>query len=361
MNILTALKDLTDPRREQPKKYEMSEILYSTIIALLCDANSYRDVATFIFNNFQLLKDEKILSCNQSPAYTTIRNIILLVDKKELANLVTTYFLEILCSIDTMHLSIDGKSMRGSYDRKKKTSAAHILSVFEVELGVTVGFENVRDKKTNEIPIAQQVLSETPITGVVFSMDALHCQEKTVDICLANGNDLLVQVKRNQKTILGSCQIRSRIAKNYEIHETSDNAHGRKEQRKTVVYEGIPNYVNNWSQKFEVVIRVDRTQENCITGRKSFDESYYLCTKKLTAKDASKLVRDHWGIENRQNYVLDETFGEDRSRIRVKPEIFSLLRIIALNVLRLNKIRNIRNTRKGFGYNTASVFELNYL
>jgi len=46
-----------------------------------------------------------------------------------------------------------------------------------------------------------------------------------------------------------------------------------------------------------------------------------------------KLFRDHWGIENRCHYVLDESMGEDRCRVTTNPGLVSGLRKIALAVL----------------------------
>jgi predicted transposase YbfD/YdcC len=49
----------------------------------------------------------------------------------------------------------------------------------------------------------------------------------------------------------------------------------------------------------------------------------------------SEFIRGHWGIENRQHWVLDVTFSEDASRIRKgnAPEISGAFRRMALNIL----------------------------
>lgn len=61
--------------------------------------------------------------------------------------------------------------------------------------------------------------------------------------------------------------------------------------------------------------------------------------------DASALlqaIRQHWTIENSFHWVLDVTFGEDRSRIRTgnAPQNISILRHLALNIIK-------RDTSKG--------------
>jgi predicted transposase YbfD/YdcC len=52
-------------------------------------------------------------------------------------------------------------------------------------------------------------------------------------------------------------------------------------------------------------------------------------------------IRGHWGIENRNQYVRDVTFDEDRSRIRNNPGIMARARSFALNIMRKNGIANV--------------------
>ena len=57
------------------------------------------------------------------------------------------------------------------------------------------------------------------------------------------------------------------------------------------------------------------------------------------AKWVLKVVRSHWGIENRLHWVLDIAFDEDHCRVRKDngPENFAILRHIALNLLKQEK------------------------
>jgi predicted transposase YbfD/YdcC len=53
------------------------------------------------------------------------------------------------------------------------------------------------------------------------------------------------------------------------------------------------------------------------------------------AKALLRLVRGHWGIENKSHYVRDETLGEDRCRIRTgsSPQVLAALRNVAVHLL----------------------------
>ena len=77
---------------------------------------------------------------------------------------------------------------------------------------------------------------------------------------------------------------------------------------------------------------------------KNNDETaYYISTILLSAEEFCKAVRNHWGIENRNHYVRDVSMNEDKSRIRINPDIFARLKSFALNILRANKVTNIAN------------------
>ena len=72
------------------------------------------------------------------------------------------------------------------------------------------------------------------------------------------------------------------------------------------------------------------------------DTSYYIATTIPSAKRANKVIRGHWGIENRNHHVKDATMNEDFSRIRINPQNIARLRSIALNLMRYNGVSNIK-------------------
>jgi predicted transposase YbfD/YdcC len=168
---------------------------------------------------------------------------------------------------------------------------------------------------------------------------------KTID---KKGNVAIIQVKDNQKNLNKACQQISNSYKPTDQYEKTNTGHGRTERRKVTVFTRssyLKRYLHSFWQSFvSAVIRVDRIRIDKLGNTKSTDSSYYVTTIIVKAKEAYAYARNHWSIENKLNYVRDESMGEDKSRIRKNPQNMCVLRSIALNVMRVNGEKNIKGT-----------------
>ncbi len=135
------------------------------------------------------------------------------------------------------------------------------------------------------------------------------------------------------------------ISKSYQKME---KAHGRIESRRARVFkmnELLKNTCSEW-QEVKCIIEIRKFRQVFDTKEKTYKDasieySYYASTKIYSAGKFLKNIRDHWKIENLNHYVKDVTFMEDKSRIRVNPMVFAIIRSLALNILRLNSFKII--------------------
>ncbi len=93
-------------------------------------------------------------------------------------------------------------------------------------------------------------------------------------------------------------------------------------------------------------VRVVRRRTDHATGVTSVEVVYAvtsLSAIEASLHDLAGHLRGHWAIENRLHYVRDETFAEDRCRIRTGngPRVLAGLRNLALGLLRLAGCTNI--------------------
>jgi len=95
-------------------------------------------------------------------------------------------------------------------------------------------------------------------------------------------------------------------------------------------------------------------------GKCSTEQHYYISSLNVDAKTFAHIIRSHWKIENSLHYVKDVSFDEDSSRIRTEqaPLISTMLRSIAINIMNINKISNIKKARKVFGWSHHRLFNL---
>ena len=59
----------------------------------------------------------------------------------------------------------------------------------------------MKSKNNSELKVVQTMLEALNLEGVVFTMDALHCQ-KTIQLIIEGGNDHVITVKGNQPQLL---------------------------------------------------------------------------------------------------------------------------------------------------------------
>ena len=118
-------------------------------------------------------------------------------------------------------VAVDGKVLCGSYDHFQDKKATQILSFFETHSELILANEKI-DVKTNEIPVAQALIPQSELEGIVYALDALHCQKKTFKIADSNNGKekkLLIQVKENQKELLQNCRDIIRFSKPEDVYK----------------------------------------------------------------------------------------------------------------------------------------------
>jgi hypothetical protein len=203
--LTTFFADIIDFRRPQGRRYELDKILLLSVIAILCNAKSYRDISRFIKTKFEMIGRELLLNWKSPPAYTTIRNIIQGVDKDELeaafrafTQSMTRYGHDDREKL--IHIAVDGKVLRHSFDHFEDKCAMQKLMFFDTEQSLILGHIAVKDK-SNEIPAFQALLSTLKIPGAVFTADALHFQKKL----LSRQNKANTVCLSNLKTISKTC------------------------------------------------------------------------------------------------------------------------------------------------------------
>lgn len=177
--LLVYLKELTDLRRGQGQQYQIHYIILFSIYAILCGSKSYRDIERFINTHFFKLDELYNMGWTRAPSYSTIRNIIHGQNKDILEHVFRRYTKGLKESKQLKGLkvvAIDGKTLRGSFDKLEDKKALHLLSIFDAGQNLILGHYET-EEKSNEIPALINFLEEIDISGYIITLDAMHCQK----------------------------------------------------------------------------------------------------------------------------------------------------------------------------------------
>ena len=278
---------IKDHRRKQGRRYELGHILFFSILAILSGADSYRKIHKFIVVHYDTLAEVFNLNWKRMPAHTTIRDIIQGTSGAELEQSFRGYS-EVLAESngEKQFIGCDGKVLRGSFDHFKDQKAIQVLSAFVSNSHIILAHEEIA-AKTSEIPTAQRLMEELGLSGHIFTFDALHCQENTLQTAKNTGNDAIVQVKGNQKTLLNDCRTIAETTTPDEVYqEPATKTRNRIESRRVEIFIS-PSLTHNekWNL-VKVVIKVERYRQvfdtKSKTWKNSDETSFYISTIALS-------------------------------------------------------------------------------
>ena len=146
--------------------------------------------------------------------------------------------------------------------------------------------------------------------------------------------------------------------------ESIDTKRNRQERRCVEVFDFDPLKQDLSDERdglIRQIIRCTRQRNELNTKTKyreeSYEQCYYLSTSTYTAKEYLKIIREHWHIENKEHNVRDNSYEEDKSRIRKNPRAMAILKSMSLNILRTVWTKNISVTRKENGFSLKLLFE----
>lgn len=223
-----------------------------------------------------------------------------------------------------------------------------MVSAFATANGVALG-QVATDVKSNEITAIPELLKLLDIKGCLITTDAMGCQSDIAADIVSRGGDYLLAVKGNQGLLYRDMKAAFADDSLERDTNTSENTgHGRIERRVCEAMSGRAiiaklRHKNNWVNLY-TIIRVSAMRTNQTTGVVSEQTRYYICSlKEPGAERIQAAVRAHWGIENRLHWVLDMAMREDESRVRTDyaPANMTVLRHIALNLIRSDKTRKV--------------------
>lgn len=318
---------------------------------------------------------------NGVPSVSTISRVLAGVDE-EMVSLSIMNWIGEISNTRGIHIAIDGKGLRAAANKVRNGKTPYILNAIDVASKLVIGQLAIQEK-TNEKATIPDFLDILEIAGSIVTIDAIGATVDIMNTICGNGGDFVLQVKDNcpalfaelkllfegiekdqktdqekfQKRYKGSYSEIKKNEKNRERYEyrkcqsysDADGMQAIREERSHVECVGMISQVR--------IMRVRDEEGNDITpcladflkdgskkqplseeegGRKdTVQRAGLIASKVLNAEELMMYKRQHWAVENSLHYVLDETFGEDKSTIRAGKNTMSTLRKCAYNIARL--------------------------
>jgi predicted transposase YbfD/YdcC len=359
---------LTDPRTARGREHRLIDILTITLCAVICGADDWVAVATYGETKEAWLRTFLALP-NGIPSHDTFGRVFRLLDPDELRRCFLGWVQAVVGTsaadgepggLGQQVVAVDGKTLRRSHDRGAGKGPLHLVSAWAVESGLVVG-QVATAAKSNEITAIPALLKLLALKGATVTIDAMGCQTAIASQIVEQEADYVLALKDNQERL--HTRVRSAFADadaavgtalplaDLAAHTTLEKNHGRIERRRCRAI-GDPAYLafidpdHSWPH-LKSVVCIESTRR--IGDAVSTEARHYLSSLPADAALLQRVIRSHWGIENRLHWVLDLAFHEDSSRVRTDhaPENLALIRHLALNLLRGDPTRRIglKNSR----------------
>lgn len=349
-SIENCFGDLADPRVSGRCDHKLLDIIMIAICGVLCGADSWVGIET-VGKAKEIWFREFLELENGIPSHDTFGYVFAKLDHDAFQKRFVRWVEAVFTVTKGQVVAIDGKTARRSHDKNSGKEAIHLISAWASENGIVLGQRKV-DSKTNEITVIPELLRLLNVSGCLVTIDAMGCQTEIAKVIRDEKADYLLQVKDNQAKLRqdledwfvhGDQQDFQNMVMKY--YKTVSKTNGRIEIRQCwaisdpVAMEHIRHY-DGWTD-LQTIARVQR--ETRIGDKTTSETAYYITS--LPHDDAQRILdatRHHWAIENSFHWVLDVTFSDDASRIRMgeSAENMAVLRTIALNLLKHNKTKS---------------------
>lgn len=354
--IVEVFEEVIDPRASDRRvRHRLVDILVISFLAVLCGADGWEDVESFGEAREGWLRSFLELPSG-IPSHDTFGRVVGLIDPHEFS-LCMWEIAEALRGFTERGsfapgIAIDGKTLRGSFDRATGKSAAHLVNAYCTESGVTLGQIKV-EAKSNEITAIPKLLKLLDVKGSVVTLDAMGTQRAIVEQIRDKGGEYLVCLKENHSDLLRSvealfagCTEEPGSSEAFSFHETVEKEHGRLEVRR---YWSTNHFKTlgisaAWKDVASISMVESERTEKGVTSRET---RYFLSSLPPLAERAAHYARGHWKIENGLHWTLDVVFGEDLSRVRKdhSPENLSAIRKIVIGILKLQAAKDTGKKR----------------
>jgi predicted transposase YbfD/YdcC len=199
VKIFEHFSPLSDPRVERTKLHPLLDIISLAICAVICGADGWEAIEAYGKSKETWLRQFLKLP-HGIPGHDTIRRVFIRLSPTEFQDCFQPWIQSIARQTSGQVISLDGKTLRRSYDPAEKKAALHMVSAWASANRLVLG-QVKTDDKSNEITAIPVLLNLLVLEGCLVTIDAMGCQTAIASQIVDNGADYVLALKGNQETI----------------------------------------------------------------------------------------------------------------------------------------------------------------
>ena len=227
--------DLADPRQRQVV-YPLLNIVTIAICAVVSGADDFVAIAKWGRTKIDWLA--KFLDMSSGiPSHDRFNAVFAAIKPDEFEKCLVSWIASLHEVSGGQIIAIDGKTLRGSYDKAIAKSAIHMVSDWATASQISLG-QVIVGEKSNEITAIPKLLEILEISGCIVTIDAMGCQTEIAAKIQGCHADYCLAVKGNQPTLHNGVQdyfvdhlqddfVRAKVRR----YTTEEEGHGRQEHR----------------------------------------------------------------------------------------------------------------------------------
>src|SRR2546425_5242602 len=230
---------LTDPRcPDAPNsRHQLMDMLIIAVCAVICGADGWEDIEEYGTSQAEWFATFLDLP-HGIPGHDTFRRVLSRLDPEELTQCFIAWTEALSEASGGDIVSIDGKTLRHSFDQATGQAAIHMVSAWASANRLVLGQLKV-EEKSNEITAIPKLIQMLDIKGAVVTIDAMGCQKEIAKVITDREADYVLALKDNHPTLSEAVTLFLNDARDtafadieHSYHETVDGDHGRIETRR---------------------------------------------------------------------------------------------------------------------------------
>ena len=306
-----------DLRDNRGKRHDLAVVLVGVAIAVLSNRDGcLSSIRRHLTNHYEKLVVALGVEKKRPVWRSQLPRILEKVAVEVFDNLLFEHFGIELAENERKWFASDGKELRGSMASGAKRGEA-VVQVVAHENGRTIAQDYYCGQKEAEAVIVRNLLKESDLLGQKISLDALHCQVKTLEMIVESKGKYLVGLKNNQKELRRQVIKTSENRASFYRTKETEKGHGRIETRRYEIYDILEmEKAQRWKNcEIRTAIKVRREREELKSGKKSVETSYYVSSEVGKYEEIVEAIRHHWQVET-NNHIRDCTLKEDEMRTK---------------------------------------------